>query len=848
MRIKRLTRLVSSKWSPLIVISIAAAILMGTSLFGQSGAPELKVTKIGLGLGTVTSRDTRINCGTDCQENYTTPDTVILDARPGPDSAVDSTFVGWGGGDCTGTGPCSVTMSAAHSVRAEFQPVAAITEMTESELTPEGIAAYLSLPANAHVNSPGRFIRALPRDYRQNWILMTRSESLQTGTAASPRILLPGENAQNVFTVGMTEHSSYPGAHHNAIEYMQWDPAQKNFRFHEIVLAPIGAMGDTLPDGTRRFRARERSVSRDDEKCSKCHSTRNVFNVVRVDRPILTATPTPGPYPATDGVPAGSVGHKNKPNWDSYDSWGGMLPFNRDRIYQGSLEATAFKRLFNLWNLGNNDEVRQVIEQLELQPSHVAGSNHNITRNLDSTDDDQHIRFGFDSLAPIATTPTEVNYSFDRATVAPTPVPQGGRYVTLRHSRAASYPSPNTFNDDYRRFVPDEGRGVQLFDLLGGGDGELNQLRIADELINHKYVTGGTRTIDVRPLVLAIFKEGCLTIDTSTNTVIANPMESTSTLNASLATFFNARNEGMNITDVRNDTMTRWAMGPPEIAATRSTNFPRRKADIQRLNLDRSDDPYLFTTSPTAGLIQQHGGATSGDTSVNRLRLEVFRRPGPPSPPGESQGFRDSTKMEGDYVDREQYDFNTTRVAMFRYFLEPLGVSVDKWSMNVRGRSRSYTFADVFSSYKITIESELRATLSPTSPTRIPRLTDTNSCTQLVDAVNTTLSSLPDPNEVPTYTDIQRIFNKSCIECHGGLGYPPYGPRGLDLSEDERPPSTVARMMSPRLFRSYEAALTYVGPDATNRGFLYDIIRRPNEDCRPPDGGRTNAVWRAGPQ
>ena len=31
---------------------------------------------------------------------------------------------------------------------------------------------------------------------------------------------------------------------------------------------------------------------------------------------------------------------------------------------------------------------------------------------------------------------------------------------------------------------------------------------------------------------------------------------------------------------------------------------------------------------------------------------------------------------------------------------------------------------------------------------------------------------------VPTYTDVQRIFNKSCIECHGGLGYPPYSSYG----------------------------------------------------------------------
>ena len=47
------------------------------------------------------------------------------------------------------------------------------------------------------------------------------------------------------------------------------------------------------------------------------------------------------------------------------------------------------------------------------------------------------------------------------------------------------------------------------------------------------------------------------------------------------------------------------------------------------------------------------------------------------------------------YVDREDYSLNTNKVALFRYFLEPLGVAVDKWSIGVRGRSRNYTFADV---------------------------------------------------------------------------------------------------------------------------------------------------------
>ena len=185
---------------------------------------------------------------------------------------------------------------------------------------------------------------------------MPRSESLQTGTAQSPRILLPSPNSESVFTIGMTTHSSYPGSHPNAIEYMQWDPADNNFRFHEVMVAPIPAMGDmiTLPDGSTRprFPARVRGISVDDAKCSKCHSTRNVLNR--------------SSFPGTDGIPPGTEKVKNKPNWDAYDSWGGMNPFNRDRIYQGSVEAATFRKIFNPWTWRANDPVRSMIELLEL--------------------------------------------------------------------------------------------------------------------------------------------------------------------------------------------------------------------------------------------------------------------------------------------------------------------------------------------------------------------------------------------------------------------------------------------------------------------------------------------------
>ncbi len=76
----------------------------------------LFVTKGGTGVGTVTTTAAGINCGTDCDETYTAGQTTTLNAV----AAIGSTFTGWTGGTCTGTGPCTLTMNAAVTVTASF--------------------------------------------------------------------------------------------------------------------------------------------------------------------------------------------------------------------------------------------------------------------------------------------------------------------------------------------------------------------------------------------------------------------------------------------------------------------------------------------------------------------------------------------------------------------------------------------------------------------------------------------------------------------------------------------------------------------------------------------------------
>jgi hypothetical protein len=189
--------------------------------------------------------------------------------------------------------------------------------------------------------------------------------------------------------------------------------------------------------------------------------------------------------------------------------------------------------------------------------------------------------------------------------------------------------------------------------------------------------------------------------------------------------------------------------------------------------------------------------------------------------------------MGGKYVDRESYADNTEKLALFRYFLQPLGISVDKWSLGVRGRSRTFTFANAFNTYITVFDTEIRSSLdNPGDPRYKPvsGLTDANNEAQVMAAVNSTLSVLPDPGEFPKFTDVQRIFNKSCIECHGGLEYPPYANYGsfLNFSEDEELTPGGTPGASPRLARSHAIATLR----ATGLGSpLYARIVMTSENC-----------------
>src|SRR5439155_8700557 len=71
----------------------------------------LTLTEVGGGRGTVSSSPSGLSCGSSCAHAFTYGTGVTLTAT----AAAGSSFAGWSG-DCSGSGSCTLTMGANHSV------------------------------------------------------------------------------------------------------------------------------------------------------------------------------------------------------------------------------------------------------------------------------------------------------------------------------------------------------------------------------------------------------------------------------------------------------------------------------------------------------------------------------------------------------------------------------------------------------------------------------------------------------------------------------------------------------------------------------------------------------------
>ena len=82
---------------------------------GASGPTSYLLSTVVSGSGTVTSAPSGIHCGSTCSASFASGSSVTLTATP----AAGQTFNGWSGA-CSGTGSCTVSMTAARSATAAF--------------------------------------------------------------------------------------------------------------------------------------------------------------------------------------------------------------------------------------------------------------------------------------------------------------------------------------------------------------------------------------------------------------------------------------------------------------------------------------------------------------------------------------------------------------------------------------------------------------------------------------------------------------------------------------------------------------------------------------------------------
>jgi len=113
------------------VVLAATALVGGTSAAVAATSPTLVVTV--LGGGTVTSTPAGVACPGRCTASFAPGTSVALTAAPKP----GGNFLGWGG-SCTGTGACTLRMSALKAVAAQFSPA--------TNTSPPGPTNYVAAP------------------------------------------------------------------------------------------------------------------------------------------------------------------------------------------------------------------------------------------------------------------------------------------------------------------------------------------------------------------------------------------------------------------------------------------------------------------------------------------------------------------------------------------------------------------------------------------------------------------------------------------------------------------------------------------------------------------------------
>lgn len=133
---------------PCIVTMSAARNVTATFNTATSAYP-LTVTTAGTGAGWVASTPAGIDCAAGCAATFNAGTTVTIWAAP---TSAGSTFAGWSGEGCAGVGACTVLMTAARNVTANFTTASGSYPLTVTRAG-TGSGRVASTPAGINCGS-----------------------------------------------------------------------------------------------------------------------------------------------------------------------------------------------------------------------------------------------------------------------------------------------------------------------------------------------------------------------------------------------------------------------------------------------------------------------------------------------------------------------------------------------------------------------------------------------------------------------------------------------------------------------------------------------------------------------
>jgi YVTN family beta-propeller protein len=113
-----------------------------TAIFVPRPSATYALTVSPAGSGTVRTMPSGLACASVCTASYAAASSVTLTASP----AAGSIFTGWSGGGCSGTGACTVSLSADTMVTANFAPLIAPVALSATVIGDNSASSIFSSP------------------------------------------------------------------------------------------------------------------------------------------------------------------------------------------------------------------------------------------------------------------------------------------------------------------------------------------------------------------------------------------------------------------------------------------------------------------------------------------------------------------------------------------------------------------------------------------------------------------------------------------------------------------------------------------------------------------------------